>query len=73
MLLVSDRFKFNELFEEVHTKSEVINTFLALLELLKRQYITVTQNSLFEDIDIIKNNDVEARLTEEVIDEFDGE
>ena len=51
----------------------MINTFLALLELLKRQYLTVKQNGLFDDIDIVRNDDVESRLTEEVGNEFDGE
>lgn len=73
VLLTRDRFKFTEMFEEVYTRSEVINTFLALLELLKRQYITVNQNGLFDDIDIIRNDDIESRLTEEISTDFDGE
>jgi len=73
VLLTRDRFKFTEMFEEMHTRSEVINTFLALLELLKRQYITVNQNGLFDDIDIIRNDDIESRLTEEISTDFDGE
>ncbi len=73
VLLTRDRFKFTEMFDTVHTRSEVINTFLALLELLKRQYITVNQNELFDDIDIIRNDDIESRLTEEVSTDFDGE
>ena len=43
------------------------------LELLKRQYITVTQNGLFNDIDIVRNDDIDARLTDENHNEFDGE
>lgn len=73
MLLVKKEFKFNELFESSYSKSEVINTFLALLELLKRQYIMVQQNGLFEEIDIIRNEDINARLTEDISTEFDGE
>ncbi len=73
VLLTRDRFKFTEMFEEAHTKSEVINTFLALLELLKRQYITVLQNGLFDDIDIVRNDDINERLTEDVATDFDGE
>ena len=73
MLLTKDKFKFSEIFEDIHSRSEVINTFLALLELLKRQYITVNQTNLFDDIDIVRNEDIDARLTEEVIDEFDGD
>lgn len=73
ILLTREKFKFSEIFEDVHSRSEIINTFLALLELLKRQYITVCQNNLFDDIDIIRNDDIDSRLTEEAIDEFDGE
>ena len=61
------------MFEENYSRSEMINTFLALLELLKRQYITVTQNSLFSEIDIVRNDDLDARLTDENHNEFDGE
>lgn len=74
VLLTKKEFKFSDMFEEGFSRSEVINTFLALLELLKRQYLTVKQNSLFDDIDIVRNDDVESRLTEETIsNEFDGE
>ncbi|MBP3581596.1 MAG: segregation/condensation protein A [Clostridia bacterium] len=73
VLLTRKNFKFTEMFEENYSKSEMINTFLALLELLKRQYITVTQNGLFNDIDIVRNDDIESRLTDENHNEFDGE
>ena len=73
LLLTKDKFKFSEIFEEVHSRSEIINTFLALLELLKRQYITVNQSGLFDEIGIVRNDDIDARLTEETVDEFDGE
>ena len=73
ILLTRDRFKFTDMFEESYSRSEVINTFLALLELLKRQYITVEQNGLFDEIDIVRNDDVNARLTEDANSEFDGE
>lgn len=73
MLITKKEFKFKDLFEESYSKSEVINTFLALLELLKRQYITVTQNSLFEDIEIVKNEDVDSILTDTINIDYDGE
>ncbi len=72
-LLTKKEFKFSEMFEESYTRSEVINTFLALLELLKRQYITVVQNDLFDDIDIVRNDDVESRMIEIANSEFDGD
>ena len=73
MLLEKKEFKFNDLFESTYSKSEIINTFLALLELLKRQYIMVNQNGLFDDIDIVRNDDVNSRLTEDVSTDYDGE
>lgn len=73
VLLTKKEFKFSEMFEDAYTRSEVINTFLALLELLKRQYITVVQNELFDDIDIVRNDDVESRMLEVATSEFDGD
>ena len=73
VLLTRKNFKFTDMFEENYSKSEMINTFLALLELLKRQYITVSQVGLFGEIDIVRNDDVSSRLTEDGNNEFDGE
>lgn len=73
VLLTKKNFKFTEMFEDNYSRSEMINTFLALLELLKRQYITVAQSGLFSEIDIVRNDDIEARLTDENHNEFDGE
>ena len=44
-----------ELFDEEMTKSELINTFLALLELLKLQTIKVLQSGTFGNIVITAN------------------
>lgn len=49
------RFEFEELFDEDMTKSELINTFLALLELLKLQTVKVVQNGTFGNIAITAN------------------
>ncbi len=57
LLLIKNRFKFSELFEADYSKSEIINTFLALLELLKTQIISVEQKGTFEDIIINKRED----------------
>ena len=74
MLIDKSEFLFTDLFEEEHTRSEIINTFLALLELLKRQYIFVVQNELFDTITIKRNDDINERLTEEdIASEYDGE
>ncbi len=42
--------RFFELFEADYTKSEIINTFLALLELLKKQVVSASQDEAFGDI-----------------------
>ncbi len=49
------RFEFEELFDDDMTKSELINTFLALLELLKLQTVKVIQNGIFGNIVITAN------------------
>ncbi len=49
------RFEFEELFDEQMTKSELINTFLALLELLKLQTVKVLQSGAFGSIVITAN------------------
>ena len=49
--------KFNELFEVGNTKSEMLNIFLALLELLKMQIVKAKQSELFGEIDIFENEE----------------
>lgn len=49
------RFPFEDLFTSDMTKSEMINVFLALLELLKLQSVRVEQTGIFEQINIISN------------------
>lgn len=49
------RFTFEELFEDDMSKSELINVFLALLELLKLQTVKVLQSQIFGEIVITAN------------------
>ena len=61
-ILKNKKMMFSDLFNEDYTRSEMINVFLALLELLKMQEITVSQKGTYEDIDIElkeKDEDVE--------------
>lgn len=51
------RYEFEDLFVEDMTKSEMINVFLALLELLKLQSIRVEQAGIFNKIHIISNEE----------------
>ena len=46
---------FFELFKVSASKSEIITTFQAMLELLKRQFIKVEQKAVFDDIAITLN------------------
>ena len=62
-----ERVTFGELFDINASKIEIVTTFSAMLELLKLQAIAVEQADLFEDIVIVKKNNVE--LTQEVLDE----
>lgn len=65
--------KFTQLFENDLTKSELINTFLALLELLKMQIIKAQQGTIFGEIDIMANEDNDKIDKEIQIDEeFEG-
>ena len=56
-LIEKKEFKFSELFESDYSKSEIINTFLAVLELLKGQIIRVVQDGSFDDIQIYKREE----------------
>ncbi len=51
------KVKFTELFDDNYTKGEVINIFLALLELLKIGCIKVEQKETYTNIDIIANDE----------------
>ena len=49
------QMKFSDFFDKDQTRSEVINIFLALLELLKLQVVKAVQTGNFEEITIISN------------------
>lgn len=51
---INNIVRFNEMFEGDFTRGEMITTFLAVLELLKMQYASVEQNSMFGEIHIQK-------------------
>ncbi len=44
------RFRFGELFETAHSRSQVVVTFLALLELIRMKVLVATQSGEFEEI-----------------------
>jgi len=53
-LAVRNTILFSELFSQDRTKSEVVTTFLALLELWKNHFLKITQRELFSDIIVLK-------------------
>lgn len=68
VLLERNSVSFFEIFTHHYTKSELITTFQAMLELLKMQYITVEQNGIFDDITLNLRDDRNEELGE--IDEY---
>ena len=68
MLAERESCSFYELFSSDCTRSELITTFQAMLELLKLQYIFCEQNGVYEDITITLNPDRSEEIGE--IDEY---
>ncbi len=69
-LAKSSELKFEELFTSF-TRSEIITTFQALLEMLKFQFVTVRQDGTFGSITIIRNEDKDLKdLENEQFDEY---
>ena len=61
-LLERKTVSFFEIFSSHYTRTELITTFQAMLELLKLQYITVEQNGIFDDITLILRDDRNEEL-----------
>ena len=53
--------KFSDLYKEDASRMEIITTFQALLELMKKQYLTATQETFYEDIVLTINEDVDGK------------
>ena len=68
VLLERKVVSFFEMFPRYYTRTELITTFQAMLELLKLQYIAVEQNGVFDDITITLRDDRNEELGE--IDEY---
>ena len=63
-----EKVQFEDLFEDSASRSEIVTTFQAILELLKHQFLIVEQESIFASITIMKNPD---RNEDEEIGEID--
>lgn len=55
MLINRINISFKKVFTNTESKTDIIVSFLAMLELVKQRNINVTQKDLFEDIEISKN------------------
>lgn len=55
---------FTELFEKAKNKLEIVVTFLALLELIRLKEVVVMQRNIFDDIQIIRNDEKAFRSTQ---------
>ena len=63
--------KFEQLFTHDFTKSEIVTTFQAILELLKYQFLRVKQEGPFGEITIMLNPDRDEEAGIGTIDEYD--
>ncbi len=61
ILVKNKSVKFTDLFRSLNDKSEIITTFLAVLELMRLREIIVTQNKLFGDVRIERNKELMYR------------
>lgn len=59
-LVIKEKVKFSELFENSSTRGEIITTFLAVLEMLKLQQIRCTQSEVFNEIEILKADEIDG-------------
>ncbi len=66
----NEESRFEELFDAQATTPEIVTTFQAVLELLKKQFITVEQEILFGDIIIKKNPNISEDEEIGEIDEY---
>lgn len=60
LLKQKKQLQFEELFEDGQTRSELINIFLAILELLKMQFAKIRQTELFGQIELYLNENMGA-------------
>lgn len=63
--------KFEQLFTKDFTKSEIVTTFQAILELLKYQFLRIKQEQTFGEITISLNPDRDEEAGLGTIDEYD--
>lgn len=50
MLSIAGSLRFSKLFADLPTKTEIVTTFMAILEMMRKHEILCEQNALFDDI-----------------------
>lgn len=59
LLAAREQVNFRELLAAASSRTEIIVTFLALLELVKQRAVAISQDALFEDIAVTPNPDAD--------------
>lgn len=62
LIMQKERMLFSDIVGSDFTRGEIITTFMALLELLKRQEISVEQQDQFGEISIIKGENLQWKI-----------
>jgi segregation and condensation protein A len=62
LITTNNRFSFSSLFQTAATRSEVVTTFLALLELIRLKQLTAVQTEAFGEIELCRAPQVEENL-----------
>ena len=66
----SSSMLLSEFFLDINKRSEIIATFIAMLELVRQQFILIVQNAIFDDIEISARKNMETREVEFHEDEY---
>ncbi|MFH1207561.1 MAG: ScpA family protein [Patescibacteria group bacterium] len=67
MISTKATLRFNELMKTAKNKTEVIITFLAILELVKQRWVAVVQEKVFDDIVVKKIEGAEGEVVKDTI------
>ncbi len=67
MISTKATLRFNELMKTAKNKTEVIVTFLAILELVKQRWVAVVQEKVFDDIVVKKIEGAEGEVVKDTI------
>ncbi|MFA5051616.1 MAG: ScpA family protein [Patescibacteria group bacterium] len=67
MISTTATLRFNELMKTAKNKTEVIVTFLAILELVKQRWVAVVQENVFDDIVVKKIDGAAGEVVKDTI------